>query len=99
MTREEAVKILEEYTCSTGAVDGDTCIVVFDAGLDDTETALSMAIAALRDVDALLDEIKDMCFLCRHWNSGTGHEECKDCGDAENFEWRGANRGGDKNDT
>lgn len=49
MTREEAIKILEEYPCSTGEVDGDTCAVVFDAGLDDVEVALGMAIAALRE--------------------------------------------------
>ena len=49
MTREEAIKILEEYPCSTGEVDGDTCAVVFDAGLDETEAALDMAIAALRE--------------------------------------------------
>lgn len=49
MTREEAIKILEEYLYSTGEVEGDTCAVVFDAGLDDTESAISMAIAALKE--------------------------------------------------
>lgn len=49
MTREEAIKILEEHPCSTGEVDGNTCAVIFDAGLDDTEEALDMAISALRE--------------------------------------------------
>lgn len=49
MTREEAINILEEYPCSTGEVDGNTCAVIFDVGLDDVETALDMAISALRE--------------------------------------------------
>ena len=61
MTREEAIKILEEYPCSTGEVDGDTCAVVFDAGLDETEAALDMAIAALREQE----ERSNGCDFCK----------------------------------
>ena len=49
-----------------------------------------MAVEALRERDALMAEIKDMCFLRRHYNSGKGNELCECCDDEDNFEWRGA---------
>lgn len=47
------------------------------------------AVEALRERDALMAEIKDMCFLCRHWNNGSGDKLCESCDDEDNFEWRG----------
>jgi hypothetical protein len=52
--------------------------------------ALKMAIAALREQDALLAEINGMCHLCRHYNYGIGYKPCDNCDGGNNFEWRGA---------
>lgn len=81
MTREEAIKRLETH------------IAYHQSGawpFTKTDEAMQMAIAALRERDALMAEIKDMCFLCRHYNSGKGNELCECCDDEDNFEWRGA---------
>ena len=82
MTREEAIRIIEkeihiDVRCCTHE---DACRF---------EDALRMAITALRERDALLAEIKDMCFLCSHWNNGSGDKLCESCDDEDNFEWRG----------
>ena len=69
MTREEAIKVLDEWV-GTGRVEED-CFIHFEADLDDVETALDMAIAALREqpqwisVEERLPECDEKC-LCRY---------------------------------
>lgn len=77
MTREEAIKQIELYK---------RCVLLRGA----IEPALDMAIAALRERDALLAEIKDMCHLCRHYNEGKGDAACYNCCEEDAFVWRGA---------
>jgi hypothetical protein len=85
VTREEAIKRMEWLRMVGNHVDSVTL------GKEDMPY-FDMAIAALKDYDALLAEIKDMCFLCRHYNNGKGNELCECCDDEDNFEWRGAQR-------
>lgn len=47
------------------------------------------AVEAFRLNEALLEEIKGMCFLCRRWNRGSGEGLCRSCEGGGNFEWRG----------
>ena len=39
--------------------------------------------------DALLDEIRGFCNLCKHWVRGDGDGTCIDCAWDKNWEWRG----------
>lgn len=89
MTREEAIKMLDYLATETtgNLADEQGEYAEFLVRVIDS---LDMAIAALKDYDALMAEIKGMCFLCRHYNSGKGNELCECCDDEDNFEWRGA---------
>ncbi len=86
MTREEAIKVLK-HTVGNINWDVEREEIYFT---DEWVQAYEMAIAALRERDALLAEIKDMCWLCRHYKNGNGGEKCVNCCDEDNFEWRGA---------
>lgn len=53
-----------------------------------TNTALALDnVTAQRD--ALLDEIRGMCNLCKHYASGDGDAACPMCAWDSRFEWRG----------
>ena len=53
-----------------------------------TQTAMELDnMTAQRD--ALLDEIRGFCNLCKHWVSGDGDGTCIDCAWDKNWEWRG----------
>lgn len=39
--------------------------------------------------DALLDEIRGMCNLCKHFFDGVGDSVCSKCDWDKNWEWRG----------
>lgn len=85
MTREEAIKRLEDtFEAWEGWIPHN------DSPASKLSEALGMAIAALRERDALLAEIKDMCHLCRHYNNGFGDAACYNCCEEDAFVWRGA---------
>ena len=82
MTREEAIHIIEK----------DIQIDVRLCSKEDVcrfTEALLVAIAALREQDALIDEIRGMCNLCKHWSNGDGNEVCHNCSWDSAWEWRG----------
>ena len=78
MTREEAIKRYDR--------------IRYNLLNHEDKEAVDFAFDALKKYDALLAEIKDMCFLCRHWNNGSGDKLCESCDDEDNFEWRGAQK-------
>ena len=89
MTREDAIKLLEYLaTDTTGSLAGWQG--EYAEFLTRVIDAMDMGIAALREQDALLAEIKGMCHLCRHYNHGIGYKPCDNCDGGHNFEWRGA---------
>lgn len=81
MDRAEAIGILDEWF-AMGRSDEERCTFTFDANMDDVETALKLAIAALREQEQKRYTVHEVAVILAEF---TG-DDCA-CNFNDNNEW------------